>query len=321
LHTRIHTGDKPFKCDFEECEYSSTQCSSLRVHKRTHTNERPYKCDFEDCAMAFKTSSGLVLHKRIHTGEKPYKCDFDMCDYSSRDRANLETHKRTHTGEKPYNCEICSMEFRQATHLTIHTRIHTGEKPYKCTECDFVTAYDGSLKKHHRYLHTEEGQRERKIEEVKIEKILPVDSFKREHHVDYMCVDPNMTFSRLDFLFPYYNGGHIILEVDEEQHSHISQACETARMNNVVTSWILEGNSTPVVWIRYNPHAYRIDGVLAKMPTKERHRKLVEFINQISFEGEPDVRIYYLFYDIDGGIPVVLSDPDFHPTVKTWVVT
>ena len=279
--------------------------------------KKSYKCD--ECDSAFSRSHHLITHKRTHTGEKPYKCD--VCDSAFNQSNDLTRHKLTHTGEKPYKCDVCDSAFNQSNDLTTHKRTHTGEKPYKCDMCDSAFNQSSSLKQHYSYYHTEEGQQQRKKEEVKIEKILPVDSFKREHHVDYRCVDPNMTFSRLDFLFPYYNGGHIILEVDEEQHSHISQACETARMNNVVTSWILEGNSTPVVWIRYNPHAYRIDGVLAKMPTKERHRKLVEFINQISFEGEPDVRIYYLFYDIDGGIPIVLSDPDFHPTVKTWVVT
>jgi hypothetical protein len=212
------------------------------------------------------------------------------------------------------------MDFRQATHLTIHRRIHTGEKPYKCTECDFATAYDGSLKKHHRYLHTEEGQKERKREEVKIEKILPNGTFKREHHVDYRCVDPGLSFSRLDFLLPYWKGGHVIIEVDEDQHSHISQLCETVRMNNVMTSWVIDGNSVPVAWIRYNPHAYRVDGVLAKMPTKERHSQLMELLNEISFENSKGVRVFYMFYDTENGTPVVLSDPDYHPTVKTWVV-
>jgi hypothetical protein len=91
-------------------------------------------------------------------------------------------------------------------------------------------------------------------------------------------------------------------------------------MNNVVTSWVLDGNSIPVVWIRYNPHAYRIDGILAKMPTKERHRQLLELLNKISFENSPAVRIFYMFYDTENGSPLILSDPEYHPVVKTWVV-
>jgi hypothetical protein len=154
---------------------------------------------------------------------------------------------------------------------------------------------------------------------VKIEKILPPGSFKREHHVDYRCVDPGLSFSRLDFLLPYWKGGHVIIEVDEEQHYHIPQMCETARMNNVITSWILAGNSAPVVWIRYNPHAYRVDGVLVKTPTKERHHRLLEFLNGISFENSAPIRVFYMFYDMENGKPAVLSDPEYHPGVESWV--
>lgn len=134
-------------------------------------------------------------------------------------------------------------------------------------------------------------------------------------------MDPNMNFSRLDFLLPYWKGGHVIIEVDEEQHSHISQLCETVRMNNVVTSWILNGNSAPIAWIRYNPHAYRNNGILAKTPTKERHFQLLKLLNEISFQNSQGVRVFYMFYDTEDGVPSILSDPDYNPVVKEWVVS
>ena len=56
------------------------------------------------------------------------------------------------------------------------------------------------------------------------------------------------------------------------------------------------------------------------MPTTERHSQLMELLNEISFENSQGVRVFYMFYDTENGTPVVLSDPDYHPTVKTWVV-
>jgi len=253
-----------------------------------------------------------------------HKCPWEKCEYETNNTGHLDDHIRhMHTQEKPFKCTQCDAAFFQGSHLKRHVHIHTGEKPYKCTREGCTAAFNqtGHLKSHIYYYHTQRGQQERKREEVKIEKILPDESFKREHQVDYRCIDPNLTFSRLDFLLPYWKkSGHVIIEVDEQQHSHISQNCETTRMNNVVTSWLLEGSDTPVVWIRYNPHAFKVDGVTTRTSQESRQKSLIDLLNSLEFDNQPQVRVYYMFYDTQNGKPRVLDDPEYHESVKSWVI-
>ena len=284
-----------------------------------------HKCTWEGCEYASNRTNSIVSHMRTHTGEKPYKCVFEGCEYACADSGNFNRHKRTHTDEKPYKCDFegCEHACTQRTHLVTHMRTHTGEKPYKCEfeGCEHACTTSSALSRHFHYYHTAEGQQERKREEAKIEKILPEWSFKREQHIDYRCIDPSLTWSRLDFLLPYWKGGHVIIEVDESQHSGNSQSCETTRMNNVVTSWLLEGSDTPVVWIRYNPHAYKINGNKQITTQEDRHKQLLDFLDTLDFVDQPQVRVYYMFYDTQDGKPCVLDDPEYQETVKYWVVT
>ena len=77
-----NTGDKPYKCTYEGCDYRCTRNNALTIHIRTHTGEKPYKCTYEGCDYACTNSSALTIHKRNHTGKKPYKCTYEGCDYA-----------------------------------------------------------------------------------------------------------------------------------------------------------------------------------------------------------------------------------------------
>ncbi|KFP63093.1 Wilms tumor protein, partial [Cariama cristata] len=58
------------------------------------TGEKPYQCDFKDCERRFSRSDQLKRHQRRHTGVKPFQCKTCQRKFSRSD--HLKTHTRTH---------------------------------------------------------------------------------------------------------------------------------------------------------------------------------------------------------------------------------
>jgi uncharacterized Zn-finger protein len=135
---------KVFKC------LSKNLKSRYQEHMFIHTGEKPYKCQF--CDRGFRDRSTRRKHERTHTGEKPYPCT--VCDRAFSQLRLLRNHVRTHTGEKPYACEVCPLSFAKSCNLKYHMRVHTKEKPYHCGLCKRSFTQSGTYHKHMRR-HTE----------------------------------------------------------------------------------------------------------------------------------------------------------------------
>lgn len=307
-------------------DYESHSSGNLAAHKRSHTKEKPYKCEFNDCGHECSSQSNLKVHSRTHTREKPYQCEFYGCDFKCSIQSNLETHSRIHSDLKLYKCDFpgCMYAANQSSNLNLHKQTHTGIKSYKCEfplcGADFFSK--GNLKRHAES-HTEKGQQRRKREEERIAKLFVKNniSFDREVHIDFICglkADILQKFARIDFVVmrPDKNTTFCV-EVDEREHSSDGYmlTCETKRMTDATASMIVSGHSNNIVWIRYNPHSFSVNGERKQKLKKDREIKLLHFIE--SYEATKRMEVIYMFYssvtsqDDQKVIANVLNMPEF----------
>ncbi|GBP84027.1 Krueppel-like factor 15 [Eumeta japonica] len=83
---------KKYRCP--HCQVGFSNNGQLKGHIRIHTGERPYKCDEKNCGKTFTRNEELTRHKRIHSGVRPFPCP--TCGKKFGRRDHLKKHTRTH---------------------------------------------------------------------------------------------------------------------------------------------------------------------------------------------------------------------------------
>ncbi|KAF2176261.1 zinc finger protein OZF [Zopfia rhizophila CBS 207.26] len=143
---------KRYQCSMPDCGKSFYQKTHLDIHTRAHTGHKPFTCKEPSCGQRFSQLGNLKTHERRHTGERPYNCE--ICGKTFAQRGNVRAHKIVHQQIKPFTCKLddCGKQFTQLGNLKSHqnkfhatTLRYLTQKFASICEGDPVTAQDKEL--------------------------------------------------------------------------------------------------------------------------------------------------------------------------------
>ena len=132
--------------------------------------------------------------------------------------------------------------------------------------------------------------------------------FKREVHVNTIT---------LDFVIEM-SDKRIIIQVDRNQHKEnmYSLGCDLSRMTKVRE---LFATSCNVLWIRFNPNNFSVNGQgVGNVTKKKRHENILNVINNHIMQKP--VEILYMYYDEANEIPIICNDTAFVAEMRDLLV-
>lgn len=153
-------------------------------------------------------------------------------------------------------------------------------------------------------------------------------AFTREEYVDTRAVSERV-YRRVDFLVELVapsgrRGVYIAIENDEHQHGKEPVGDHCARMKAIAASL----HRWPILFIRFNPHAFTTRGISEHLTYADRVCELVDGINALKRRVDSPLSrrlrpmtILYAFYDTAAdGRPCITHDRLYAPELKSCIV-
>ena len=215
-------------------------------------------------------------HKTANMIIKPHsKCKKFNCKNTAIYGIKHPIHCESHKNDNDINlietrCEKCELLLVCINGLCINT----------CSDSDKITY---------------EMKRRQKVKEVRVLNILKCE-FGEPHEynvrVSSICGRKNSEEKEIGYDF----GTHkLYIEVDENQHKSYCEVGEINRMKNIY----MNDGGIPVIFLRYNPDNYKINGKKQDTCQKKRELELVKWIKYYQqFENIQgyNLSVQYLFY-------------------------
>jgi len=209
------------------------------------------------------------------------------------------THKKRGMIRYPTKqCEHCKELASYGNNKPLHCKKHSLldevnllEKKCKGCNLEFILNIDTNLCE---YCDPFQSKKYRHVKELEVKDSLDANNIVYESH-DKVIEKGVCGKERPDFLFDC--GTHfVIVEVDENRHSHVTPECERVRMINISQSLGL-----PTIFIRYNPDSYRIKGEKKRTSGISRRLRQVVLRDWILYcQTNPPIdylEVAYLYYD------------------------
>ncbi|XP_054152697.1 zinc finger protein 33A-like [Oppia nitens] len=156
VHKKTHLGIRDYVCDWPGCEFRSATKSNLNTHRLTHNDTNDYRCQWTGCEFCTKTDKLLKDHmKRVHEDiPRTLSCHWPGCDKMFRFNNNLRNHLKSHS-EPHLPCPQCNKLFKTKKHMITHMQTHTGwiRVPCPVKGCNIRISSSSNVRSHLRVHH------------------------------------------------------------------------------------------------------------------------------------------------------------------------